>query len=312
MSETYVKVKALQNVILASSLFTGIALVIVVLLISRKAERLVIGEYKQRMALAEQVQQQNEQLESMVQQRTRQLREAQAELVQMEKMAATGRLAAGVAHEINNPVSIIQNRLELLLEDVRKQRELPDLDAHLSLLHKHTERISRIVSRLLSFARKSSTGKSSLFVDHVLSGVLQLIHQEIEKKGIALTTEIPASLGPIKGNSTELEQVFINLLVNAMDATPRGGEIALRAHQSDGHVVVKVSDTGSGISAENISRIFDPFFTTKEVGVGTGLGLAISYRIIEDHGGRIDVESNPNAGTQFTLSFPVISNGTRT
>ena len=306
VTNMYVKVQALRTVIIASSLFTGIALVIVVLLISRRAERLVVDEYRQRLALAEQIQRQNEQLESTVEQRTRQLKDAQAELVQMEKMAATGRLAAGVAHEINNPVSIIQNRLELLLDDVKAKRDVPDMDSHLSMMHKHTERISRIVSRLLSFARQSSTGKSSLYLDHVLSGVLVLIKQEIEKKGIALNTDIAPSIGPVKGNGTELEQVFINLLVNAMDATPRGGEISMRARQNNGAVTVEVHDTGHGITPENIGRIFDPFFTTKDIGVGTGLGLAISYRIIEDHGARIDVDSTPGAGTTFILTFPVI------
>ncbi len=309
VTETYSKVKDLRNVILASSLFTGIALLIVVLLVSRKAERMVIEEYKQRMSLAEQIQRQNEQLESIVEQRTRQLRDAQAELVQMEKMAATGRLAAGVAHEINNPVSIIQNRLELLLDDIRAKRDVPDMDAHLSLLHKHTERISRIVSRLLSFARKSSTGKSPLYLDQVLSGVLLLITKEIEKKGISLVTDIPSPLGPVKGNATELEQVFINLLVNAMDATDRGGEISLHARRDDGRILVDVRDTGHGIAPEDLPRIFDPFFTTKEVGVGTGLGLAISYRILEDHGAHIDVRSAPDAGTTFSLNFPLMNNG---
>jgi len=309
VSDTYVKVRALRNMIIASSVFTGLALLIVVLLVSRKAERMVVEEYKQRTALAEQIQRQNEQLETIVDQRTRQLRDAQAELVQMEKMAATGRLAAGVAHEINNPVSIIQNRLELLLDDLRAKRDVPDMDSHLSLMHKHTDRISKIVSRLLSFARKSTTGKSPLYLDQVLAGVLLLIKKEIEKKGVALNTDIPGSLGPVRGNSTELEQVFINLLVNAMDATERGGEISLHAEQKDGMIRVEVRDNGHGISPENLPRIFDPFFTTKDVGVGTGLGLAISYRIIEDHGGHIDVESTVGKGTAFRLSLPLMSDG---
>lgn len=310
VSDTYVKVQALRNVILASSVFTGLALIIVVLLISRKAERMVAAENRQRLLLSEQVQRQNEHLEEIVEQRTHQLKEAQAELVQMEKMAATGRLAAGVAHEINNPVSIIQNRLEVLLEDIRARRDVPEMDAHLSMMHKHAERISKIVSRLLSFARKSTTVKSTLHLDTVLAGVLLLVKKEIEKRGVSLTTEIPENLGPVTGNSTELEQVFINLLVNAMDATRPKGEISLRARQLDGYVSVEVSDTGHGITPENMNRIFDPFFTTKDVGVGTGLGLAITYRIVEDHGGKIEVTSPAGSGTTFTLTFPVIAKAT--
>ncbi len=309
VTATYAKVRVLRRVIIACMTGVGLGLLIVVLLIARRAERLVAAENRERMALAEQIRQQNEQLESIVAQRTQQLRAAQAELVQMEKMAATGQLAAGVAHEINNPVSIIQNRIELLLDDLRAERPIPDLEAHLALLHKHTERIAGIVGRLLSFARKSTTGKGPLQLDGVLAGVLELVRKEIEKRGIALVTEIPASLAPVKGNATELEQVFINLLVNSMDATPAGGTIRLGATQVEGAVRIAVQDTGSGIPPENLKAIFDPFFTTKEVGVGTGLGLAISYRIIEDHGGRIEVASVVGHGTTFTITLPALPEG---
>jgi signal transduction histidine kinase len=309
VTATYAQVRVLRRVIIACMTGVGLALLIVVLIISRRAERLVTAENRQRVALAEQIRQQNEQLETIVAQRTQQLRAAQAELVQMEKMAATGQLAAGVAHEINNPVSIIQNRIEVLLEDLRAVRPIPDLEAHLSLLHRHTERIAGIVGRLLSFARKSSTGKGPLKLDSVLSGVLVLVQKEIEKRGIALKTDIPATLPAVKGNATELEQVFINLLVNSMDATPAGGEIRFGATHTDGAVRIEVADTGSGIAPENMKAIFDPFFTTKDPGVGTGLGLAISYRIVEDHGGRIEVASAVGRGTTFTITLPALPEG---
>lgn len=309
ITATFLKVRELRSVILVSTTCIGIALLIAVLLIARRAEWLLGRENRERVALAEQIRQQNEQLETIVAQRTRQLRDAQADLVQMEKMAATGQLAAGVAHEINNPVSIIQNRLELLLEDLRDARAIPDLPEHLTMLHKHTERISRIVGRLLSFARKSGTGKSAVTLDGILQSVLALVRKEIEKRGIVLVTDVTAGLPPLRGNSTELEQVFINLLLNAMDATPSGGRIELSVAQDRETLRAVVRDTGAGISPAHLPRIFDPFFTTKDVGVGTGLGLSITYRIVEDHGGRIDVNSAPGTGTAFTLTFPILAAG---
>lgn len=303
---TYQKVKQLRNVIIISTLLTGLALFFVVWIIAVRADRAIIAENQERNALALQIQRQNENLELIVEQRTQQLRDAQAGLVQMEKMSATGQLAAGVAHEINNPVGIIKNRLEILIEDVQKNLPVEDMAEHLSMMHRQTDRISKIVSKLLSFARKSSGSKKPLHVDQLIHGVILLVRKEAEKRGIALTSEFTENLPQVSGEVTELEQVFINLILNAMDATPRGGTINLFATQVDGRVQIRVTDNGAGIDPQNISKIYDPFFTTKDVGVGTGLGLAISYRIVEDHGGTIMVASAPGFGTTFTLNFPAL------
>ncbi|MBI5058864.1 hypothetical protein HZB60_03650 [candidate division KSB1 bacterium] len=303
---TYRKVEQLRFVIVLSTLATGIALFLVVWLIATRADRMIIAENRERVLLADQIREQNEQLESIVKQRTQQLLDAQAGLVQMEKMVATGQLAAGVAHEINNPVGIIQNRLEILLDDLRRGRPIADLETHLSMMHRQSERVSKIVSRLLSFARKSTTGKSPIQLSSVFSGVLMLVQKEIEKRGIQFNQRITADLPALRGNSVELEQVFINLLVNAMDATPRGGTIDLIAQRMNDRLQIQVIDSGAGIAPEHQSRIFDPFFTTKDVGVGTGLGLAITYRIVEDHDGTIMVASMPGHGTTFTLHFPIL------
>jgi len=303
---TYKRVEQLRNVILISTLLTGLALFFVVWLIAVRADRAILAENQERNALALQIQRQNENLEQIVEQRTQELRDAQAGLVQMEKMSATGVLAAGVAHEINNPVGIIKNRLEILLEDVQKGRPVDDMAEHLSMMHRQTDRISKIVGKLLSFARKSSGTKKPLHVDQLIHGVNLLVHKEAEKRGISLTSEVSPGLPMISGEITELEQVFINLIINAMDATPSGGKITVFASQTNGRVQIRVSDTGSGIDPESMTKIFDPFFTTKDVGVGTGLGLAISYRIVEDHGGTIVVASAAEFGTTFTVNFPAL------
>ena len=304
VAETYHKVEQLRLMILISTLLTGLALFFVVWVIAVRADKAIIAEYHERIALADLIQQQNENLEQIVQQRTKELRDAQAGLVQMEKMSATGQLAAGVAHEINNPVGIIKNRLELLIDDLKVERKIDDMPEHLTMMHRQTDRISKIVSKLLSFARKSSGKKAPLNVDQLLHGIVLLVRKEAEKRGISLSADVAPNLPPIMGEVTELEQVFINLIINAMDATPRGGKITLFATRVDSRVQVRVEDTGSGINPENLTRIYDPFFTTKDVGVGTGLGLAISYRIIEDHGATIMVASAPGQGTTFTLNFP--------
>lgn len=301
---TYGRVEDLRLMILISTLLTGLVLFFVVWVIAVRADKQILAENQERMALAAQIQKQNENLELIVEQRTQELRDAQAGLVQMEKMSATGQLAAGVAHEINNPVGIIKNRLELLLDDVRDRRQVEDMEAHLSMMHKQTDRISKIVSKLLSFARKSSGTRSPLHLDQLLNGVVLLVRKEAEKRGLMLVAEAEAGLPLVRGESTELEQVFINLVLNAMDATPKGGTISLQTTRSGDNVVVRVTDSGSGIEPRNLQKIFDPFFTTKDVGVGTGLGLSITYRIIEEHGGSIHVESTPGEGTTFIVTLP--------
>jgi len=304
---TYQRVQQLRLVILLISLLTGLALFFVVWVIAVRADKQILAENQERMALAAQIQKQNETLEQTVEQRTRELRDAQAGLVQMEKMSATGQLAAGVAHEINNPVGIIKNRLELLIDDVRAQRGIEDLGDHLSMMHKQTERITRIVSKLLSFARKSAGSRTDLHLDQIINGIVILVGKEAEKRGITLTAEAAPSLPIVRGEITEIEQIFINLVLNALDATPRGGTVSLHAEEVHGRVAVAVRDCGSGIEPEHIRKIFDPFFTTKDVGVGTGLGLSITYRIVEEHGGSIHVESTPGEGTTFVVYLPVKS-----
>ncbi|MCB9367688.1 MAG: hypothetical protein H6507_01055 [Calditrichaeota bacterium] len=306
VAETYHKVEQLRLVIIISTLLTGLALFFVVWVIAVRADKSILAESRERIALAEQIQLQNENLEQIVEQRTQELKDAQAGLVQMEKMSATGQLAAGVAHEINNPVGIIKNRLELLIDDLNEGRKIDDLAEHLGVMHRQTDRITKIVGKLLSFARKSSGTKTPLNVEPLIRGVELLVRKEAEKRGLSLVSQIEPDLPMIKGESTELEQVLLNLILNAMDATAKGGTIRLLVGRIDSSVQIRVEDTGEGIDEQHLGKIYDPFFTTKDVGVGTGLGLSISYRIVEDHGGMIVVSSERGAGTVFTLNFPAI------
>jgi PAS domain S-box-containing protein len=223
---------------------------------------------------------------------------------QAEKLAALGTLAAGLAHELNNPIGIISSRIELMLLET-DPRSLPaGMRDDLQVLHRHAQRVARIVQGLLSFARQSGGAQGPVDLNHVADETLLLIEKQVVKDGIALTRRLTPGLPPIHGDATALQQVLMNLVLNARDAMSDGGEIAVETDaQRPGYVRLIVRDTGPGIPPEILPKIFDPFFTTKAH--GTGLGLSISYGIVRDHQGTVDVESQPGKGTTFVLAFPV-------
>ncbi|HEV8641953.1 MAG TPA: ATP-binding protein [Methylomirabilota bacterium] len=223
---------------------------------------------------------------------------------QAEKLAALGTLAAGLAHELNNPIGIISSRIELMLLET-DPRSLPaGMRDDLQVLHRHAQRVARIVQGLLSFARQSGGAQGPVDLNHVADETLLLIEKQIVKDGITLTRRLTPGLPPIHGDATALQQVLMNLVLNARDAMSDGGEIAVETDaQRPGYVRLIVRDTGPGIPPEILPKIFDPFFTTKAH--GTGLGLSISYGIVRDHQGTLDVESQPGKGTTFVLAFPV-------
>ena len=232
------------------------------------------------------------------------LKASQAQLVQSGKMAAVGQLAAGVAHEVNNPLQIILSRVQLLM--MRNQENDP-LVKDLQLIESNVKRISRIIRSLLDFARHNSGEEDWKRIDlyHLLTQTMELMRHLMEKAGIELKVENVGSLVPaIFGNTGEMEQIFLNLLINALQATPEGGSISVLLEVVDGKVIVNVSDTGAGIDAEHLPRIFEPFFTTRENQGGTGLGLSIISGIVEKHKGKIEVQSELGQGTTFTLTFP--------
>jgi PAS domain S-box-containing protein len=223
---------------------------------------------------------------------------------QSEKLAALGTLAAGLAHELNNPIGIISTRAELMLVDA-DTRDLPeDVAEDLRVIHRHAQRVARIAQGLLSFARSSSGQPGRIDLNHVVEETLLLVEKMLVKDGARIRRALTPDLPPIWGDANALQQVVMNLLTNARDAVKGGGEISIEtsaARVSSGDVQLVVRDTGGGIPPEVLPKIFDPFFTTKAE--GTGLGLAISYGIVRDHRGTVDVQSTPGKGTTFVLTF---------
>ena len=241
-------------------------------------------------------------LEDMVAARTEELRSAQQMLVRSEKLASIGHLAASIAHEINNPLQPIRIHLEHLLEDAHLGDPL-DVMA-IESIQQSIERITRIVSQLLEFAGKRSMVSDVHFFDikRTLEGVISLNKKLFEQQNIHIVADIQ-SLPPIYGSKDQMEQVFMNLALNAHAAMDAGGELRISAWAADNNVIIEFADTGSGIDADQINRIFDPFFSTKPT--GTGLGLFVSYGIIENHHGSISVQSELGAGTVFTIYLPI-------
>jgi PAS domain S-box-containing protein len=223
---------------------------------------------------------------------------------QSEKLAALGTLAAGLAHELNNPIGIISSRAELMLLEAESAPLPPEVDEDLRVIHRHAQRVARIVHGLLSFSRHSSGERGRVDLNRVVDETLLLAEKMIVKDGIMLRRALAPGLPPIWGDANALEQVVMNLVTNARDAVKGGGEISVETSavaEPPGGVQLVVHDTGPGIPLEFLPKIFDPFFTTKAE--GTGLGLSISYGIVREHQGTVDVQSAPGKGTTFVLTF---------
>jgi signal transduction histidine kinase len=228
------------------------------------------------------------------------LRKTQQQLVQSEKLAALGQLSASVAHEINNPLGIIKNYLQILSENTDED----DSNQHnLEMIKEEVNRIARIVKSLLDFSRPEKNKMTIVDLSATLKQTISLLDKEFLSKSIKIKKELPDNLSPVMGSEDQLKQVFLNLLVNSKDFMPQGGEVIISARNTDQSVEIEFSDTGCGIPEENIPRIFEPFFTTKQEGKGTGLGLWICYGIMQRHGGTIQVRRKEK-GTSFLLTFP--------
>ncbi len=223
---------------------------------------------------------------------------------QTEKLAALGTLAAGLAHELNNPIGIISSRAELMLLEAETQPLPEELRDDLKVLHRHAQRVARIAQGLLSFARQSAGDQGPVDLNRLVDETALLVDKQIGREGVTLRLDLAPHLPPVWGDANALQQVLMNLLTNARDAVSEGGEIVVETGPAPraGGVRLVVRDTGRGIPPEMIPQIFDPFFTTKSE--GTGLGLSISYRIVREHQGTVDVESFPGRGTTFVLTFP--------
>jgi len=235
-----------------------------------------------------------------------QLQRQREVLYQNEKLAALGTMAAGIAHEMNNPLGIITTRIEVMLLDAEQQALPGQVLEDLQVLHRASQRVARIAASLRSFARHSPGDRVPLDLNAVVDESVQLLQKPLAADNIQIVTSLDRTLPTILGDASTLHQVLMNLLTNAREAMPGGGQIRLETGPTErpGWIRLLVADTGAGIPAEEISKIFDPFFTTKRT--GTGLGLSVSYGIIQEHGGTVDVQSRPGAGTSFIISFPTL------
>ncbi len=225
------------------------------------------------------------------------------QLLQTEKLTSLGLLAAGVAHEVNTPLAVISNYIQMLA------KQMPGDDPRHSIIDKivkQTFRASEIVNNLLNFSRTGGTEFTEVNLNEVIEETLSLVAHPFRTARVNVIKLQQPDLPPVLGSNNRLQQVFLNLFMNARDAMPTGGMLEVRTACSNGYVEVEVTDTGSGIPRENLPRIFDPFFTTKSTGRGTGLGLSVSYGIIKEHAGKIDVRSTPGKGTSFRLEFPTV------
>ncbi|MBN1223086.1 MAG: cache domain-containing protein [Candidatus Aminicenantes bacterium] len=242
-------------------------------------------------------------LEKKVEERTDEIKKMQASLMQSEKLASLGKLAAGIAHEINNPLGGILIYSSLLLEDVEKEN--PEY-ANLEKIVKETTRCKRIVKGLLEFARPKDPEMSETDVNETLDSSLSLLKSQAIFQNVEIR-KYYSSLPHIIADKSQLQQVFINIILNAVDAMDGNGVLTLKSFPSDrGRFInIAIADTGHGIREEDKSRLFEPFFSTKEVGVGTGLGLSISYSIIHMHRGTIEVESELGKGATFIVKLPL-------
>jgi two-component system NtrC family sensor kinase len=230
----------------------------------------------------------------------------ESQLSQADKLSSIGLLAAGVAHEVNTPLAVISSYEQMLSKQLQGD---PQKSALLEKVTRQTFRASEIVNNLLNFSRTSGTEFTEIDINKIITDTMALLEHQFRTTKIKVQGELAGHLPTIEGNAGRLQQVFLNLFLNARDAMPQGGILRVATSNGDG-VSVSVSDTGSGIAQEHIQRIYDPFFTTKSAPregqqKGTGLGLSVSYGIIQEHAGKIRVESHPGEGTTFYLDFPL-------
>ena len=252
-----------------------------------------------------------EELSSRWQKRVKELKDDLKKLVQEDRMISLGKLVASSVHEINNPIQglltfshLMQNILnegELGPENIEKFKK------YVTLMSGELERCGNIISGLLSFSRQSEMAPKDIDLNEILEQVIALTRHKMEIQGIQLRTSFSSSPLVVNGDVNQLQQCLLNLIFNAIEAMPDGGQmhVTSKLDKTSANALLKIRDTGSGIAKEDLPHIFDPFFSTKEEGEGTGLGLSIVYGILKNHGGEVRVESQKGKGSTFLLSFPI-------
>jgi two-component system NtrC family sensor kinase len=235
--------------------------------------------------------------------------EANRAVARAEKLAAIGRLASGVVHEINNPLATISACAEALESRLNEgafasSPAVDDLREYLGLIRSEAFRCKTITNGLLDFSRSRGSQRVQVSVSEIIDRAATLVSHQRRGERINIQVSSEANLLPVLGDPVQLQQAVIALVTNAIDAMPFGGKLKISARNDARSVLVDVADSGIGIPSENLQKIFEPFFTTKEPGQGTGLGLAVCYGILTEHGGSLDVQSTVGVGTTFTISLP--------
>ena len=239
------------------------------------------------------------------------LKEVQEQIVWTEKLASLGKLAAIIAHEINNPLAGVLNYIRLIIKQLARNRfsheKLEDISRYLKIMESETARCGEIVKDLLAFARRTKITMESNSIEDIINKTLNLISHELEMKELQLKINIAPNLPKVKCDFKQIQQVLLNLMYNASEAMPNGGTLTITANRANGAkalLEVAISDTGCGISEKDMENIFEPFFTTKKEGKGVGLGLSVVYGIVAKHNGTITVESEPEKGSTFKVRLP--------
>jgi len=237
-----------------------------------------------------------------------------ASLLQSSKMAALGKLAAGIAHEVNNPLAVIKEKVgwirDLLSEeDIAGSENYKEFEDAVRKIDHHVDRAKKVTHRLLGFARRMEPIREQVDLNRLLSDTIEFLANEAHYRNIEITTEFDPDLPVTVSDSSQIQQVILNIVNNAIDAIQKSGSIRISTifRESERELAIGISDNGPGIPNEILGKIFDPFFTTKEYGMGTGLGLSISYSIVEKLGGRIVVSSQVGKGTTFTIYLPLVT-----
>ncbi|MBW1784421.1 MAG: two-component sensor histidine kinase [Deltaproteobacteria bacterium] len=240
------------------------------------------------------------------------MNELNAQLVQSDKLAALGKMAAGVAHEINNPLAVILQKtgwMEDLLDEeaFRESENCREYRDSLTKIEEHVERARKVVHNMLGYARKMEPHLEDVDVNATLKETIALLENYARNNNIEISTELSPDLPIIASDQSQLQQVFLNLMTNAIDAIVKNGAIQVKSRRTDGLIHVDITDNGPGIPKDQQKRVFDPFFTTKETGKGTGLGLWVSYDIIAKMGGSLSFKSESEKGTTFTVALPAVT-----
>ena len=228
----------------------------------------------------------------------------QKQLQQTEKLAGIGRLAAGIAHQLNTPLASIQLSAQMIEETIDNRETLHDVKK----IIRQTGYCKKIINKLLAFSKPSGAEKRTMHLTPLINNAEKLLEKVLKEKSVRITKILSTDADKVYVNKNQIEQIFFNIISNAVDATPEGGQITITTATIEENKIisVKINDTGAGIEEKYLPVIFEPFFTTKKVGQGTGLGLSICYGLVEDNEGTIDVDSKVGAGTTFTIKFPLM------